>query len=191
MKGAWGCLAFALTVNISAQSATTPGTAQAPSPGGVATQPAQPTPSPQPAPPAPARLTPEQHLANAEKALAGVSERSASGDMQKTIAQLRTDFMTMTSAYRESIAKSKPWVSSIYAVERDLVLLVGGGGPDADAPDKDNKDKKSIPGLSAQVSDPMTRAALEAFRTHVELFFDAATATPASISQPVAEGGTR
>ena len=107
--------------------------------------------------------------------------------MQKTITQLRTDFMTMTSAYRESIAKSKPWVSSIYAVERDLVLLIGGGGANADAADKD---KKSIPGLSAQVSDPTTRTALEAFRTHVELFFDAATATPASISQPVAEGGT-
>jgi hypothetical protein len=40
------------------------------------------------------------------------------------------------------------------------------------------------------VSDSTTRTGLELFRTHVELFFDAATTTPASVSQPVAEGGT-
>jgi threonine synthase len=70
------------------------------------------------------------------------------------------------------------WQSPVYEVERDLVLLIGGGGPQQ--PD----DAKVVPGLAEEVSDSAVREALKTFRQHVELFYDAASATPVNVIKP-------
>ena len=84
--------------------------------------------------------------------------------------QLRKDFETLSANYKKSPENAADWQPALYDVERDLVLLVGGGGLEpADAP-------KPIPGLAAEVPDSPARTALEEFRTHLELFYDATSA---------------
>jgi hypothetical protein len=133
---------------------------------GQASGPAQPS---QPSVPAP------QHLAEAARSLAGVSDESLRSDtkknraeLRKDLVQLRKDFETLTANYKASPANSADWQPALWDVERDLVLLVGGGGlePAVEA--------KPIPGLAAEVPESPARTALEEFRTHLELFYDAA-----------------
>ena len=126
-----------------------------------ASQPSQPS---QPSVPAP------QHLAEAARSLAGVSDESLRSDTKKNLVQLRKDFETLSANYKKSPENAGDWQPALYDVERDLVLLVGGGGLEpVDAP-------KPIPGLAAEVPDSPARTALEEFRTHLELFYDATSA---------------
>ena len=131
---------------------------------------AQETPAPAPAPPPQPHLTAPQQLAEAGRVLGGVPEQSLRPGTKKNLAQLRKDFGMLTAHYTESPAATAVWQDAIYDVERDVVLLVGGGGvEEIPAP-------KPLPGLPVEVSDPDARKALETFRTHIELFYDAATA---------------
>ena len=129
------------------------------------------TPSPAPTP---VRVSPQEHLAAAARELAAVSDKSQPQATQKNLAQLRKDFETLTTTYKRSALTPNIWLPAMYDVERDLVLLIGGGGIET-------TQTKAMPGLSPQVSDASTREALAAFRTHLELFFDVATALPASL----------
>jgi hypothetical protein len=121
---------------------------------------------PQPSVPAP------QHLAEAARSLAGVSDESLRSETKKNLVQLRKDFEALSANYKKSPENAADWQPALYDVERDLVLLVGGGGLEpVDAP-------KPIPGLAAEVPDSPARTALEEFRTHLELFYDATSAHP-------------
>ena len=77
------------------------------------------------------------------------------------MSQLRKDFDELVSSYKES----GTWRLCLHDVERDLVLLIGGGGPEPD-------NLKAAASKDA-VSDPMSREALKQFRTSVEMFYDA------------------
>ena len=118
--------------------------------------------------PAQPSMPARQHLAEAARSLAGVSDESLRSETKKNVVQLRKDFETLSSSYKASPANAADWQLPLYDVERDLVLLVGGGGlePAVEA--------KPIPGLAAEVPESPARTALEAFRTHLELFYDAA-----------------
>jgi hypothetical protein len=121
--------------------------------------------SPAGTPPAP-KVSPAQHLANAEATLARIPDTVATrSQARRALADLRKDFAQLVKGYKPSDAG---WITDLYAVERDLVLLIGGGGPDV-------LDASSLAG-KAEVSDPATRDALKAFRTEVELFYDVAMA---------------
>ena len=131
--------------------------------------------SPVPTTPPKPRVAPEHYLADAERALAGVSDQSMRSQTKKNLVELRKDFASLSAKYKASPDKASEWQPVLYDVERDLVLLVGGGGPEqADEP-------KVIPGLPVEVSDPATREALAAFRTQVELFLDAASMSPPAV----------
>ena len=119
----------------------------------------------QPSVPAP------QHLAEAARSLAGVSDESLRSETKKNFVQLRKDFETLSANYKASPATTADWQPALWDVERDLVLLVGGGGLE---PAIEAKPAKPIPGLPAEVPESPARTALEEFRTHLELFFDAA-----------------
>jgi hypothetical protein len=121
--------------------------------------------------PPPPRISPEQHLADAERVLSGVSDKSLPSAARRNLAQLRKDFESLTKSFKGNELKVSVWQPAMYDTERDLVLLVGGGGIDT-------IETKAIPGLAAQVAEPLTREGLETFRTHLELFYDVATALP-------------
>ena len=115
-----------------------------------------------------------EHLAEAARSLAGVSDESLRSEtkknlvqLRKDLVQLRKDFETLSTNYKTSPANSADWQPVLWDVERDLVVLVGGGGlePAVEA--------KPIPGLPAEVPESAARTALEEFRTHLELFYDA------------------
>lgn len=111
--------------------------------------------------------------------LSSVSDSSVSrSTTRRNLVQLRKDFGALTGAYKDSTSPVAVWQSPVYEVERDLVLLIGGGGPQQ--PD----DSKPVPGLAEEVSDSAARDALKTFRRHVELFYDAASATPVNVIKP-------
>jgi hypothetical protein len=126
---------------------------------GQTTAPAQTAQPPVPAP---------QYLAEAARSLAGVSDESLRSDTKKNLVQLRKDFETLSANYKASPANAADWQPALWDVERGLVLLVGGGGPEPAV------EAKPIPGLPAEVPESPARTALEEFRTYLELFFDAA-----------------
>jgi len=134
-----------------------------------ASQPSQPS---QPSVPAP------QHLAEAARSLAGVSDESLRSDTKKNLVQLRKDFETLSANYKKSPENAADWQPALYDVERDLVLLVGGGGLEP------TSEAKPIPGLAAEVPDSPARTALGEFRTHLELFFDATSSVHAQAPTP-------
>jgi len=82
------------------------------------------------------------------------------------MAQLRKDFDELVSSYKGS----GTWRLCLHDLERDLVPLIGGGGPEPE-------DLKVSGGKDA-VSDPTTRDALKQFRTAVEMFYDATISRP-------------
>jgi hypothetical protein len=129
----------------------------------------------QPSVPAP------QHLAEAARSLAGVSDESLRSETKKNLVQLRKDFETLSAKYKASPADTVDWQPALYDVERDLVLLVGGGGPEPAG------EGKPVPGLAAEVPDSPARTALEEFRTHLELFYDA-TSSVHSQAPPSKDG---
>ena len=89
-------------------------------------------------------------------------------ETKKNLVQLRRDFETLSASYKGSPANAAEWQLPLYDVERDLVLLVGGGGLEQAV------QAKPIPGLAAEVPESPARTSLEEFRTHLELFYDAA-----------------
>ena len=126
----------------------------------------------QPSVPAP------QHLAEAASSLGGVSDESLRSDTKKNLVQLRKDFETLSANYKKSPENAADWQPALYDVERDLVLLVGGGGLEP------TSEAKPIPGLAAEVPDSPARTALGEFRTHLELFFDATSSVHAQAPAP-------
>jgi len=119
-------------------------------------------PTPQPPAPPPPQVSPEQHLAEAQSALERVQDSAlARSGTRKSMSQLRKDFDELVSSYKES----GTWRLCLHDVERDLVLLIGGGGPEPE-------NLKAAVSKDA-VSDPATRETLKEFRTSVELFYDA------------------
>jgi len=92
--------------------------------------------------------------------------------------QLRKDFETLSANYKKSPENAADWQPALYDVERDLVLLVGGGGLEP------TSEAKPIPGLAAEVPDSPARTALGEFRTHLELFFDATSSVHAQAPTP-------
>jgi len=177
------CLVIA-AVNLSAQSSET--TTKTPGNDGRALDPT--TTAAASTPPvtniAP-RISPQQHLADAKRELSGISEKSVPADAQKDLSQLLKHFSALVSS-AEAQPETAGWRSIFYDVERDLVRLVGSGGPPAPAREPD-----ANPLPKAEVPDAGTRAILQAFRTHVELFYDAATTRdPGTATPPVAGGSS-
>jgi hypothetical protein len=171
------CLVIA-AVNLSAQSSET--TTKTPGNDGRAldptiTAPASTPPATNMAP----RVSPQQHLADARRDLTGISEKSVPADAQKNFSQLLKDFSALASS-AEAQPETAGWRSTFYDVERDLVRLVGGGGPPAPG-----GEPEANPRPKAEVPDAGTRAILQAFRTHIELFYDAATTrVPGTVTLP-------
>jgi hypothetical protein len=162
---------FVATTSIAAARAQAP-----PAPASQASQtpvtqpPSTPSPGPSSAspastPPAP-KVSPAQHLANAGATLGRIPDTVATrSEARRALADLRKDFAQLVKVYKPSDAG---WVTALYAVERDLVVLIGGGGPEVLEP--------TALAAKTEVSDPATRDALKAFRTEVELFYDVAMA---------------
>jgi hypothetical protein len=158
----WTCcgLLLACTVSLGAQSSQTPATPGVPSQAA----PAAPT-----APPRP-RISPQEHLAEAQRALEGVSEAAIPEDGRKLFAQVQKDMAALTAKFGEAPAKSAEWLADLHNIERNVTLLVGSSNG-LPAATTDGKDKPS----KIEVADPGARAMLQSFRTHIELFYDAAT----------------
>jgi len=181
-KLASGCLAIALSVHVSAQTPAPAPASPAPAPNAAQAPAITPTPVTTPPTgngPAPPAISPQQHLSDAAAVLSSVSDSSVSrSTTRRNLLQLRKDFGALTGAYKDPTTLVAVWQSPVYEVERDLVLLIGGGGPLQ--PD----DAKPVPGLAEEVTDSAARDALKTFRRHVELFYDAASATPVSVIKP-------
>jgi hypothetical protein len=127
------------------------------------------------------RISPQQHLTDARGVLAGVSDKSLPSQTQKGFSQLLKDVSTLESSYAGAQPQTAAWQLPFYDVERDLVLLIGGGGPSPTPADA----AKATPALPAEVLDSAIRVNLQAFRTHIELFYDAATTRePGGAPQP-------
>ena len=76
----------------------------------------------------------------------------------------------LVSNFGSAEPKASVWMTNMYDVERNLALLVGGSNGLTAVPTEEKaKPSKTEP------TDPATRTALQEVRTHVELFYDAAT----------------
>ena len=120
-------------------------------------------------PPRP-RISPQQHLAEARRAIDGLSEASIPEDGRKCFAQVQKDLVALVAKYEEAPSKTFEWLTDLHDLERNVALLIGSSNG-LPAATSDGKGKPS----KVEVSDPAARAMLQAFRTHVELFYDAAT----------------
>jgi hypothetical protein len=160
------------------------------------------------------RKTPTQYLDEAKRALAAVPSGPRQGEVHDGVAHLRKAFDEMASAYEtgqpaphgpKDLPPPTPieWQNQFYAIETDLVLLIGGGttlSSDATAgavtsgsPPKSGAAAVAPAGTTQETSqlvadqglkplpeglagvDAALRAALERFRTQLELFYDATT----------------
>jgi hypothetical protein len=100
----------------------------------------------------------QQHLQNAQQSLAVAKNQS----------QLTQDFSALVASYGAG-QPGDAWKSSFASVERDVVRLIGGGGPPLDT------SHKTIRMLRTELLGSDESAPLAAFRTNLELFYDAAT----------------
>jgi len=114
----------------------------------------------------PPRSSPQQRLEDAKAALASVSEKSLPLRAQKAFAQLLKDFSALASSYKAE-PEGDAWPLIFSDVERDLSPLIGVGS-------------SATPIKDPNMPDAATRVILGAFRTHVELFYDAASIASAS-----------
>jgi len=123
-----------------------------------------------PTTPPPVKIPPQQHLAEAGRILDGVSDKSFPNEGSKILAELKKDMSSLVSNFGSAEPKASVWMTNMYDVERNLALLVGGGNGLTPVPTEEKpKPSKTEP------TDPATRTALQDVRTHVELFYDAAT----------------
>jgi len=101
-----------------------------------------------------ALVSPQQYLEDGQRMLAGRDE--------KKFSRLQNDFSSLVSRYADAQGATA-WTSSFSDVERDIVRLMDGSA------------------LSlGRIQDPAaTQVGLDAFRTQIELFYDAATTTSA------------
>jgi hypothetical protein len=179
-----GCCLVMAALNLSAQSSETTtkpqgndGRAQDPTIKATASTPPVTNMAP--------RISPQQHLADARRELSSISEKSVPADAQKNFSQLLKDFSALASS-AEAQPATAGWRSTFDDVERDLVRLVGVGGPTVPAGESD-----ANPVSKTEVSDAGTRTILQTFRTHVEMFYDAATTRdPSTATAPPVAGGS-
>jgi hypothetical protein len=116
------------------------------------------------------KIPPQQHLAEARRILDGVSDKSFPDDGRKILTELKKDMSGLVSNFGSAEPKASVWMTNMYDVERNLALLVGGSNGLTAAPTEEKaKPSKTEP------TDSVTRTALQEVRTHVELFYDAAT----------------
>ena len=125
------------------------------------------------------RIPPQQHLAEAQRALDGVSDKSFPDQGKKIFGQLQKDMASLVSTFGGADGKASVWSTKMSDVERSLALLIGGGNGLIPVPTED-KGKIS----KVEPTDPAARAALQEVRTHVELFYDAATTGFTTIASP-------
>jgi hypothetical protein len=128
-------------------------------------------PSPPATTPAPPPVPPQQYLEDARQLLDGLAEGSLASDAQKQLAHLRADFSTLASKYGDAQEGNTTWESAFYDVERDIVRLIGGRG----LPGTSADEQEATPTSRSEVVNAPMRARLSAFRTQVELFYDATT----------------
>ena len=113
--------------------------------------------------------------------LDSVGDASIPGDGDKFFDQVKKDMAALTAKYKEapskifdlspsSSATSSGWLADLHDLERNVAILIGSsnGLPPA------LSDAKGKPSKVA-VAEPAALAALQEFRTQVELFYDAAT----------------
>jgi hypothetical protein len=122
-------------------------------------------------PPRP-RIPPQQHLAEARRQLDGVPESAIPGDGRKFFAQVQKAMASLSMKYAESPSKIADWLTDLHDLERNVAVLIGSSNG-LPAATTDGKGKPS----KVEVTDPAARETLQAFRTRVELFYDAATTT--------------
>ena len=126
----------------------------------------------------------KQCLDNAKQSLSEVAEESLPNDARKVFFQLRSDFGGLSSTYQvsadsklsEGEGEAPDWMSSFYAVERDLARLIGGGAMLSPSSMSALLSPQDVPDISLLgQKDPSlnNRTILERFRVQLELFFDA------------------
>jgi hypothetical protein len=120
-------------------------------------------------PPRP-RISPQQHLAEAQRILETVSGDSIPKDGDKFFDQIKKDMAALTAKYNEAPSKIFDWLPDLHDLERNVALLIGSSNA-FPPPANDSKGKPP----KVEVAEPAARTALQEFRTHVELFYDAAT----------------
>ncbi len=125
----------------------------------------------------------QQHLAAAAQALSSIGPATPSGDAGKTLAAVRRDFEQMQTALSDpSTSGQDDWRTKYSAIERDLTSLIGSVDTPAGQP--------ATAVANATALDTPTRVALEDFRNHVELFYDAMTGTTSAASASGAQPGS-
>jgi hypothetical protein len=125
----------------------------------TATQPAAST--------APANLkTPQQHLDEAKRILAGVNESSLTGEASRLFATLKRDVNDLAASY----LKRKDWRKGYSAAEADLLALVGSG---SNTPSGSSTATTAPPSGGVANLDALVRGHLLEVRTQLGLFYAA------------------
>jgi len=119
----------------------------------------------------PPHVSPQQHLDEAQRGLAGISEKSVALRSQKVFGKLVKDVSALATGYADAKPETSDWTPTFSNVERDLVLLIGAGGARPTPAD----DVKGSRAAHVEALDSAIRIVLETVRTNVELFYDATT----------------
>ena len=155
----------------------------------------------------PASPTPQQYLGTTKQLLDAVSATSLDRDGEKQLSRLREDFAQLVTSYQTRVVTpagsagsiaattvdpSKPvvdWTLKFYDVERDLASILGEGAPSRGiSPTMPSGtappilERVAVPDIGAKNLNADIRAQLEQIRTHVELFYDATTATVPAVT---------
>ena len=122
-------------------------------------------------PPSRPRVSAQQHLQDAQEALSGMPETVWARHAAKAQSQLTQDFSALVASYGAGQQSGGAWTVIFASVERDVVRLIGGGGPGIESDEAPGALRVSRPELLG----PDAGGPLSAFRTDLELFYDAAT----------------
>jgi hypothetical protein len=143
------CFALVGAASLSAQSgnAATPGNAVTPPP-----------------------VSAQQRLQDAQQALAAAPETAGPRHGHTSQSQLTQDFSALVASYGARQPGDGAWRLTFADVERDVVILIGGGGPPLEPSPKPIRRLRTELLESSDAADQLT-----AFRTDLELFYDAAT----------------
>lgn len=118
----------------------------------------------------PPPVSAQQRLHDAQQALAAAPETTVPRHGQTSQSQLTEDFSALVSSYGAA-EPGGAWKVSFSAVERDVVRLIGGGGPLFDPA----ASLRPIRMLRSELLGSDALGPLTVFRTDLELFYDAAT----------------